>query len=108
MRTLRRVAAEIATMLTRFARFGVSCFIFAIVAGCGIADPRVDRDGVRVAVMNATITQTLLTAGTNIANQQVYTTAAIAPASNTLITIAVLRSEERRVGKECRSRWSPY
>ena len=21
---------------------------------------------------------------------------------------AVLRSEERRVGKECRSRWSPY
>src|SRR3989449_9214985 len=23
-------------------------------------------------------------------------------------TAAVLRSEERRVGKECRSRWSPY
>ena len=23
-------------------------------------------------------------------------------------TLAVLRSEERRVGKECRSRWSPY
>ena len=22
--------------------------------------------------------------------------------------IATLRSEERRVGKECRSRWSPY
>ena len=22
--------------------------------------------------------------------------------------ISVLRSEERRVGKECRSRWSPY
>ena len=22
--------------------------------------------------------------------------------------ITVLRSEERRVGKECRSRWSPY
>ena len=22
--------------------------------------------------------------------------------------IAVIRSEERRVGKECRSRWSPY
>ena len=21
---------------------------------------------------------------------------------------AILRSEERRVGKECRSRWSPY
>ena len=24
------------------------------------------------------------------------------------IKITVLRSEERRVGKECRSRWSPY
>ena len=23
-------------------------------------------------------------------------------------TIELLRSEERRVGKECRSRWSPY
>ena len=22
--------------------------------------------------------------------------------------IAIIRSEERRVGKECRSRWSPY
>ena len=22
--------------------------------------------------------------------------------------VTVLRSEERRVGKECRSRWSPY
>ena len=25
-----------------------------------------------------------------------------------LIKILYLRSEERRVGKECRSRWSPY
>ena len=25
-----------------------------------------------------------------------------------LITLFVTRSEERRVGKECRSRWSPY
>ena len=24
------------------------------------------------------------------------------------IPVAKLRSEERRVGKECRSRWSPY
>ena len=26
----------------------------------------------------------------------------------TLYTVRCLRSEERRVGKECRSRWSPY
>ena len=25
-----------------------------------------------------------------------------------LTTVGVVRSEERRVGKECRSRWSPY
>ena len=25
-----------------------------------------------------------------------------------LIVAAAIRSEERRVGKECRSRWSPY
>ena len=26
----------------------------------------------------------------------------------TLVRVIQLRSEERRVGKECRSRWSPY
>ena len=31
----------------------------------------------------------------------------IAPAVRVL-TKAMIRSEERRVGKECRSRWSPY
>ena len=25
-----------------------------------------------------------------------------------LLSLAITRSEERRVGKECRSRWSPY
>ena len=37
-----------------------------------------------------TIAQTLLTSGTNAANQSVYTTASIAPAANALITVAVL------------------
>ena len=27
---------------------------------------------------------------------------------NAIIRYGLLRSEERRVGKECRSRWSPY
>src|SRR5256885_13087445 len=30
------------------------------------------------------------------------------PSSKKSITSVFLRSEERRVGKECRSRWSPY
>src|SRR2546423_15200174 len=29
-------------------------------------------------------------------------------AAVTLLTRSIFRSEERRVGKECRSRWSPY
>ncbi|HEY6059673.1 MAG TPA: Ig-like domain-containing protein, partial [Gemmatimonadales bacterium] len=38
---------------------------------------------------NGTITQTLLTAAGNGANQSVYTTASIAPAANALVTVAV-------------------
>jgi hypothetical protein len=43
-----------------------------------------------VAQAAATITQTLLTSGNNAANQKIYTTAAIAPAANALVTVAVL------------------
>src|SRR3712207_9547345 len=32
----------------------------------------------------------------------------ITAASVAAIALNILRSEERRVGKECRSRWSPY
>ena len=28
--------------------------------------------------------------------------------NNSLAGVSAVRSEERRVGKECRSRWSPY
>ena len=28
--------------------------------------------------------------------------------TGTLLSLMSIRSEERRVGKECRSRWSPY
>ena len=31
-----------------------------------------------------------------------------APRSGSASALTVTRSEERRVGKECRSRWSPY
>src|SRR3989441_11902405 len=35
-------------------------------------------------------------------------TLAVASKAKTLLEQAGARSEERRVGKECRSRWSPY
>src|ERR1039458_7107783 len=44
-----------------------------------------------------------------------YNMVGAAPSSNTpatittyIIPVKIVRSEERRVGKECRSRWSPY
>src|SRR2546430_11822877 len=33
---------------------------------------------------------------------------AVVSGAETLLIVALNRSEERRVGKECRSRWSPY
>ena len=33
---------------------------------------------------------------------------AVFPADNVDVDASLARSEERRVGKECRSRWSPY
>ena len=42
------------------------------------------------ALVSPAIVQTLLTAGNNTVNQKVYTTPSIAPASNALITVAVM------------------
>jgi hypothetical protein len=50
---------------------------------------------VTVTPVPATITHTLLTAGNNTTNQKDYTTAAISPAPNTLVTIAVLGHRDR-------------
>src|SRR5256885_5220649 len=36
------------------------------------------------------------------------TSSSVAPASPVPLSLITWRSEERRVGKECRSRWSPY
>ncbi len=35
-------------------------------------------------------------------------TAGLLKVNSMAVVTAVARSEERRVGKECRSRWSPY
>ena len=38
----------------------------------------------------------------------VYHVVLTIPGANALSGSSLFRSEERRVGKECRSRWSPY
>jgi hypothetical protein len=52
--------------------------------------PSPDVPDVPTARATSGITQTVLTSGNNTANQKIYTTASITPASNALITIAVL------------------
>ena len=41
-------------------------------------------------------------------NKQIYVQLVDDLAGKTLAAASSRRSEERRVGKECRSRWSPY
>jgi hypothetical protein len=53
-------------------------------------EPGIDGSGPPATLLSPPITQTLLTSGTDIVNQKIYTTATIAPASNALITVAVL------------------
>jgi Invasin, domain 3 len=52
--------------------------------------PITQTQNVTVTPPSSGITQTLLTAGSDITNQKIYTTASIAPAANTLVTIAVI------------------
>src|SRR3712207_9377635 len=47
-------------------------------------------------------------AGTVEVNGQVFDHGAFTSQEITFLLTAAVRSEERRVGKECRSRWSPY
>src|ERR1051326_1969999 len=44
----------------------------------------------------------------NLSRRKLRTSLTLFGVSIAVMTLAALRSEERRVGKECRSRWSPY
>jgi hypothetical protein len=60
--------------------------VSATADGTGITQTQT----VTVTPPSSGITQTLLTAGSDITNQKIYTTASIAPAANALVTIAVI------------------
>src|SRR5574337_1422018 len=59
------------------------------------------NDSVNSATRSATISETKATAAARVSARKIRSPHALA-------RVAVKRSEERRVGKECRSRWSPY
>ena len=78
--------------MTAALRILVVCLAVATLAGCGGGDPRV---GPRVISPFGALTSAE-------GKQRFY-------GPNIGIDLAAaVRSEERRVGKECRSRWSPY
>jgi hypothetical protein len=56
----------------------------------GVAPPQAADPALSATALSAPITHTLLTSGHNTTNQDIYTTAAISPAPNTLVTVAVL------------------
>jgi hypothetical protein len=74
----------------------ITCGI--MIAGCGDHDPMTDHDPLDEDLSSLTLT----------------IRAATCDRARLLLDVEivsegrVVRSEERRVGKECRSRWSPY
>src|SRR5256885_11910402 len=94
-----------------------SCFFFQ--AEDGIRDYKVTgvqtcalpiSGASRVAVMLATATFVLQTsvADDPVRHRSLASAQAVATKASAHPERIALRSEERRVGKECRSRWSPY
>src|SRR5256885_13958376 len=92
----------------------------AIHAGRGLADPAataplstVRKWLITFSVMLVTVMQILDTSVTNVAlpHMQGSLSAGVEEMSwiiTSFLAANAIRSEERRVGKECRSRWSPY
>src|SRR2546426_1123218 len=66
------------------------------------------RLGVRVSLRGDTLTLQGAVAAVERAAQVVEALVDLARMGDQLEVTDVERSEERRVGKECRSRWSPY
>ena len=65
--------------------------------------------GIAADRINGMLTSTISAAATSLPLTNTNgTTGTISSAGSTYTATIVDRSEERRVGKECRSRWSPY
>src|SRR2546423_2282320 len=94
------------------------CFFFFFQAEDGIRDKLVT--GVQTCALPISLSGTLLATGTftneTVSGWQTMTfTNPVQISANTTYVVSYFdpnghygRSEERRVGKECRSRWSPY
>src|ERR1041384_6497487 len=81
----------------------------AVAAGVAIV-PTAGVKGIALEVVDAGNARQLRTAERSVGHGDILRLEAIAPVrrNDPARFFFVPRSEERRVGKECRSRWSPY
>ena len=76
---------------------------FVCIAGLTMEEKDHIESGFRRGVIRVLVATTTLTPGVNLPAQRVIINSPLL-----LGKTINARSEERRVGKECRSRWSPY
>src|SRR2546430_12809979 len=77
------------------------------VQTCALPISLIAGADVRCSILRACLAVAALTVGAGLAGAQITRRPMGGPAAPNWIGGGV-RSEERRVGKECRSRWSPY
>ena len=92
-------------------------YIFLIVLFCGFFYGCIDDPKVEPGIQNAKIPQLGTTVKIERTATSITLTASVEKANGAAVEerglcwskkSSLCRSEERRVGKECRSRWSPY
>ena len=89
-----------------------SVFSLMMIGHWFLVDPTISRDGMK----NTALFSTYLSIGISIlvfsglyeSSSNLFNLISTNMLNNIIIFLYLSRSEERRVGKECRSRWSPY
>ena len=82
--------------------FSYTAAIVPVLVGTAVAADETFRPGLFLLALLGAV---LILAGTNLATDFFDFVDGVQPGAS---FGASIRSEERRVGKECRSRWSPY
>src|SRR3712207_3626973 len=108
----RRLGVFDATMIVMGGIIGSGIFMNPSVVARQVSTPFMMQAawvlGGVVALAGAFVYAELAARRPEVGGQYAYLREAFHPSVAFLYGWALLRSEERRVGKECRSRWSPY
>jgi len=85
----------------------------AIITGSGLVNAYTKKQPITRVIIGGYVLMLMLSIGDLFGGDFAKIMSAIAVLAATYVLLtefpwAAIRSEERRVGKECRSRWSPY